>query len=108
MKEKLTKVFDEMNKFSFAQMTSNSSGKTSGSGTMGVYIIVISCLAFVYGAFEFHYSGKSDIMMYSSANILVGAGLLGYRKSKEGTGLDLIKPEENKPVDQAPVEEPKS
>lgn len=69
-------------KFSFAEMTSNSTGKTSGSGAMGVYIVVMSVLAFLFGCIEFHYSGKADIMMYSSANILVGAGLLGYRKSK--------------------------
>lgn len=76
-------IQENINKFSFAQMTSNSDGKTSGSGAMGVYIIIFSVLAFCYGAVEFHYSGKADVMIYSSANILVGAGLLGYRKSQE-------------------------
>jgi hypothetical protein len=84
----MTKIRDMMNRFSFAQMTSNADGKTSSSGTMGVYIIVMSVLAFIYGCFEFHYSGKADIMMYSSANILVGAGLLGYRKSVDKTSIE--------------------
>ena len=77
----------DMMKFSIAQMTSNADGKTSSSGTCGCYIIVISVLAFVYGCVEFHSSGKADIMMYSSANILLGAGLLGYRKSVDKTSI---------------------
>jgi hypothetical protein len=76
-------VQDNINRFSFAQMTSNKDGKTSSSGTMGVYIITMSVIAFLYGCYEFHSSNKTDIMMYASANILVGAGLLGYRKSKD-------------------------
>lgn len=68
--------------FSFAEACANSDGKTSGSGTMGILIIVTSSICFLYGCFEFHYSGKADIMLYSSANIAMGAGLLGYRKSK--------------------------
>jgi len=93
-----------MGKFSFSQMTSNSDGKTSSSGTMGVYIIIMSVLAFVYGCFEFHYSGKADVMMYSSANIIVGAGLLGYRKSVDKTSIENgqvpgMKTGEEKPVD---------
>lgn len=96
---KLQKAIQEnMNKFSFAQMTSNNGGKTSGSGTMGVYIIVMSVIAFLYGCYEFHHSGKADIMMYSSANILVGAGLLGYRKSKEGSVTTEPTNEETPPV----------
>lgn len=77
-----------MMKFSFAQMTSNSDGKTSSSGFCGVYIIVVGMLAFLYGCYEFHTSGKADVMMYSSANILVGAGLLGYRKSVDKTTIE--------------------
>lgn len=77
-----------MNRFSFAQMTSNSDGKTSGSGTCGVFIIIISCLCFCYGCFEFHYSGKADIMMYATGNIALGAGLLGYRKSVDKTSIE--------------------
>ena len=78
----------DIGKFSFGEMTSNSSGKTSGSGAAGVYIVGISVLTFVYGCFEFHYSGKADIMMYASANIVVGSSLLGYRKSVDKTSIE--------------------
>lgn len=87
----------DINKWSFAQMTSNSTGKTSSSGTMGVYIIVLSMIGFLFGCIEFHYSNKADIMIYSSANVLVGAGLLGYRKSKAET---LIPTKEEKPKEE--------
>ena len=90
---------DMINKFSFSQMTSNSDGKTSSSGTMGVVVIILSMLAFCFGAVEFHYSGKADVMMYSSANVLVGAGLLGYRKSKDGA----VVPESEKSKEEEPV-----
>lgn len=77
----------DIGKFSFAEMTANSTGKTSGSGFCGVYIVVVGMIAFIYGCFEFHWSGKADIMMYASGNILVGAGLLGYRKSVDKTSI---------------------
>ena len=83
----------DIGKFSFGEMTSNSSGKTSGSGSAGVYIVFVSVLMFVYGCFEFHWSGKADIMMYSSANIVVGASLLGYRKSVDKTSIENGNPE---------------
>lgn len=84
----LADLKENINKFSFGQLTSNANGKTSGSGTMGVYITVLSGLAFLYGCYEFHISGKADIMMYSSANIVVGCGLLGYRKSVDKTTIE--------------------
>lgn len=87
-------------KFSFAELTSNTTGKTSGSGFCGVYIVVVGMLAFIYGCFEFHCSGKADIMMYASGNILVGAGLLGYRKSVDKTALENG---QNPSVKEAPV-----
>ena len=96
----------DIKSFSWAEMTSNSTGKTSGSGSMGVYIVIMSVLAFIYGCFEFHYSGKADIMMYSSANILVGAGLLGYRKSVDKTSIENGKdpsPKENTPVNKEEI-----
>jgi len=91
MNAMIQKMLDQVNKFSFAQMTSNASGKTSASGTMGVYIITFSVIAFIFGCIDKAcMSHTTDIMMYSSANIVIGAGLLGYRKSKEGTGTDLL------------------
>lgn len=98
----------DVGKFSFAEMTSNSTGKTSGSGAAGIYIVGISVLAFVYGCFEFHWSGKADIMMYASANIVVGASLLGYRKSVDKTAIQngqdpSPKVDAEKPVDKPEV-----
>lgn len=83
----------DIGKFSFAEMTSNSTGKTSGSGFCGVFIVVMSMFAFIYGCFEFHWSGKADVMMYSSANIALGVGLLGYRKSVDKTSIENGNPE---------------
>lgn len=80
-------IKERLSKFSFAEMVSNNDGKTSSSGVMGVYIIVLSVVGFLYGCVEFHYSYRPDVMMYASANILVGAGLLGYRKSKTEKSL---------------------
>jgi len=73
-----------MNKFSFAQMTSNSDGKTSGSGAMGVYICFFGIIGFLFGCIDKALLSKTaDIMMYSTGVITIGAGLLGYRKSKD-------------------------
>lgn len=73
----------DIEKFSFGQLTSNKDGKTSASGTMGIVVTTLSTLAFLFGCWSFHKLSKPDVMMYASANILVGAGLLGYRKFKE-------------------------
>jgi len=74
---------DSINKFSFAQMVSNSDGKTSSSATMGCLIVSTGCLSFLIGIINKTLVNQSvDIMMYSTGIITIGAGLLGYRKSK--------------------------
>jgi len=73
-----------LDRFSFAQMTSNSDGKTSGSGAMGVFTIGVGLLTFLMGAIHFLAIKDSTIMMQSIAIIGIGTGLLGYRKSKDG------------------------
>lgn len=96
----------DYSKFSFAQMTSNNTGKTSGSGTMGIYIVALGVLMLLFGAWDFSFkTEKPDIMMYASANILVGAGLLGYRKKKEGSDKlpDDTAPNSNEGLDQPPA-----
>ena len=71
-------------KFSFAQMTSNSNGKTSGSGTMGVLICTVGSLCFLIGSVDMMFFSKStDILVQSIIFTGIGAGLLGYRKSQE-------------------------
>ena len=74
-----------LDRFSFAQMTSNSDGKTSGSGTMGVLTIAVGLLTFLMGAVKvLAFAGTGQIMTQSIVIITIGSGLLGYRKSKDG------------------------
>lgn len=72
-----------MNKFSWAQMTSNSDGKTSGSGTLGLVAGFAGVLAFLYGTVDYSFMSKDGTIMTQSIIVLtIGAGLLGYRKSR--------------------------
>lgn len=77
------KMIKEMiNKFSFAQMTSNESGKTSGSGTMGVLICTIGTLCFFMGCIDAMFiTGKIDILTQTVVFVGLGVALLGIRKS---------------------------
>ncbi len=68
-----------INRFSFAQMTSNSDGKTSASGTMGVLICTIGSVSFLYGSIV----KDNNILLQSVVFTGIGAGLLGYRKSQD-------------------------
>jgi len=80
MKRRVT----DINKFSFAQMTSNADGKTSASGTMGIFIILIGGITFLGGAVAMIFkSTASDILVQSIAMVYAGALLLGYRKSRD-------------------------
>ena len=74
----------DINRFSFAQMTSNSDGKTSGSGTMGALTVSVGLLGFLAGVIDFMVQGKPDVMTWSITVITLGIGLMGYRKSKDG------------------------
>ena len=81
------KIIAAMDKFSFAQMTSNSDGKTSGSGTAGLYIIFIGGVCFLLGCVDKMFLDKSvDIITQSIILVGIGASLLGYRKSKDSSG----------------------
>lgn len=71
-----------INKFSFGQLTSNSDGKTSASGTAGLYIIFIGGICFLMGCIERMFIDQSiDVITQSIVFVGIGAGLLGYRKS---------------------------
>ena len=79
-----------MERFSFAQLTSNSDGKTSGSGTAGLYIVFIGGVCFFLGCIDKMFLDKSvDILTQSIILISIGATLLGYRKSKDSGVTDL-------------------
>jgi hypothetical protein len=72
----------DINKFSFSQLTSNSDGKTSGSGTMGVLICFIGCLTFLIGCVDkIFFSHDVDILVQTIIFTGIGAALLGVRKS---------------------------
>lgn len=80
----------QMEKFSFAQLTSNSDGKTSGSGTAGLYIVFIGGICFFLGCIDKMFLDKSvDILSQSIIFVTIGATLLGYRKSKDSGVSDL-------------------
>ncbi len=76
-------MIKNISKFSFAEMTSNDDGKTSGSGTTGIFISSIGGLCFLLGAVDKMFlSGTVDILTQSIVVIGIGVGLLGYRKGK--------------------------
>jgi hypothetical protein len=71
-----------INKFSFAELTSNQDGKTSGSGTMGVLICTIGCLTFLVGCVDkIFFSEDVDILVQTIIFTGIGATLLGVRKT---------------------------
>lgn len=66
-------------------MTSNNSGKTSASGTAGIFMIFIACIIALIATIGWimKISESSNVFLFASATITVGAGLLGYRKSMD-------------------------
>ena len=67
MKEYIKKQIGNIKQFSFAEMTSNSSGKTSGSGTAGLYIVFIGGLTFLMGCIDKMFLNKDiDCLLYTS------------------------------------------
>lgn len=80
MKKELKAMIE---RFSFAQMTSNEDGKTSASGTMGVIICVVGTLCFFLGSIDKMFLNNDiDVITQSIIFVGIGAGLLGYRKSR--------------------------
>lgn len=72
-----------INTFSWSQMLSNSNGKTSASAVAGISTTFVGLFGFLMGAVFFIYAKDGSIMMYSSALVGTGVGVLGYRKSKD-------------------------
>jgi hypothetical protein len=87
-------------RFSFAQMTSNEDGKTSASGTMGVIICIIGTLCFLLGCLDKMFLTKDiDVITQSIIFVGIGVGLLGYRKSR---AKKLISNEASESTEQLP------
>ena len=81
----------DINKFSFAQMTSNSDGKTSGSGTMGILICTVGAICFLMGCVDKMFISKDmDVITQSIVFVGIGSALLGYRKSKESSSSATV------------------
>jgi hypothetical protein len=66
-------------KFSWSELVSNESGKTSASGFTGVITILVGCLTFLWGCFFNH----KEILDQSVMVIGLGSALLGVRKIKK-------------------------
>jgi hypothetical protein len=101
MKKFIQKQIADIKKFSFAEMTSNSNGKTSGSGTMGIYIVIIGGICFLMGSIDKMFLSKDiDVITQSIIYTGIGATLLGYRKSKDNSEVvvDETKEENNDEV----------
>jgi len=83
--KKTTKKFGyNAEKFSFGQLTSNSNGKTSATGSAGLYIIALGGICFLLGCIDKMFLNNNvDIITQSIIFVGIGAGLLGYRKSKQ-------------------------
>jgi hypothetical protein len=84
MPQQIKKPVGDISKFSLQEMLSNSDGKTSASGTMGVLICTIGAICFLTGSIGMVIKEvDSDILIQSIAVIYAGALLLGYRKSAD-------------------------
>jgi hypothetical protein len=82
---------NDINKFSIAQMTSNDSGKTSGSGTMGILICTIGCLSFLLGVLDkIFFTNDIDIMSQTIIFTGIGASLLAVRKVKDADKTTVV------------------
>ena len=95
----------KVDRFSFAELCSNSTGKTSGSGTAGIYIVLIGGICFLLGCVDLMFFDKStDILSQSIVMVTIGSALLGYRKSKDS---DTKEPEEeNTNIENNTVDKP--
>jgi hypothetical protein len=89
-------------KFSLAEMTSNETGKTSGSGAMGCLCVSIGCLGFIYGSYDYAKgSGTNEIISQSMMLVMTGASLLGIRKVGASFGRAESPPPTKQPTDES-------
>lgn len=76
---KIEKIGD-IKKFSFAEMTSNSNGKTSSTAVAGLYVVAIGGLGFMLGIFDKLFINSSiEIIDQSVIMTTIGASLLGIK-----------------------------
>ena len=77
-----------ISKFSWAEMFSEQSGKTSGTAFTGIIICMVGTFCFFLGCIDKMWISKSiDVITQSITFVLIGASLLGLKKvvgSKSG------------------------
>ena len=95
---------NNMEKFSFGQLTSNADGKTSASGVMGLLICFIGCISFLLGAIDrIYFTQSTDIMTQTIIFTGIGATLLGVKKWKS----PIASPGADQPDDESGEESPR-
>jgi len=95
MVKKTLKKIANIEKFSWAQMTSNTNGKTSGSGSMGVLIVIAGTFGFLLGIIDKVFVNKDiEIITQTIVFTSIGAGLLGLRKYKAANQKSAFSVEE--------------
>ena len=94
----MKKLLEQINKFSFAQMTSNESGKTSASGTMGILICTVGTVCFLLGCVDKLFLSKDiDVITQSIVFVGIGVSLLGLRKFTTPNNTETPTTEEKSP-----------
>ena len=94
----------DIKNFSFGEMTSNDTGKTSATSTSGVYIIAIGGVCFLLGCLDKMFLSKSiDVINQSVLFTTIGAALLGVKNIVNGK-TPVVNDSLEKPVE-TPVEE---
>lgn len=80
----------DINKFSLSQLTSNESGKTSGSGTAGLYLVFLGGIIGMIGTVGTIMKSPdvANILLFAGSMLTLGAGLLGYRKSVDKVTIE--------------------
>ena len=78
----------DMKKFSFGEMTSNDTGKTSVTSTSGAYIIAIGGFCFLLGCIDKMFISKSiDVINQAVMFTTIGAALLGVKNIVNGKSV---------------------
>ena len=87
IKQRTMSVKELMDKrFDFGQLTSNSDGKTSASGTAGLYIVAIGGISFIMGCIDkIWFSNSVDILNQSMIFTATGVALLSVKKLAKNT-----------------------
>lgn len=88
----------DISKFSWPELFSNSTGKTSASAFCGVIICLVGTLCFFLGCIDKMWISNSiDIITQSITFVLIGASLLGIRKiaSSKTDNIDMTSTSNN-------------